>query len=176
MNPQPSHRRADGWNESSDTMLARIVIDHIRIGSTQLTGFRHAAEKLGRTPGACAFRWNSVVRQNFRAQIEDAKQFRKARPTARRTEPAQPDVETVSSASAMREAITFLRDFEAEHLRIQHENEQLRSERDELLSRVKALEISSGPSSQMGIAPEQLRDDTQALIGIMNRARMMLEK
>ncbi|MCL6453091.1 MAG: RsfA family transcriptional regulator [Alicyclobacillus sp.] len=71
--------RQDAWTTEDDSVLAEVVLKHIRDGSTQLAGFNEASRRLGRTAAACGFRWNACVRKQFRKQIEMAKEERKER-------------------------------------------------------------------------------------------------
>ncbi|MCL6548779.1 MAG: RsfA family transcriptional regulator [Alicyclobacillus sp.] len=71
--------RQDAWTPEDDSILAEVVLRHIRDGSTQLAGFNEASRKLGRTAAACGFRWNACVRKQYRAGIESAKEERKKR-------------------------------------------------------------------------------------------------
>ena len=65
--------RQDAWTEDDDLLLAEVTLRHIREGSTQLAAFEEVGEKLGRTPAACGFRWNSCVRKNYESAIQIAK-------------------------------------------------------------------------------------------------------
>lgn len=69
--------RKDIWSQADDITLAETILKHVRSGSTQLKAFDEVAEKLGRTPNACGFRWNSVVRKQYETQLKEAKQQRK---------------------------------------------------------------------------------------------------
>lgn len=71
--------RQDAWTAEDDTVLADVVLKHIRDGSTQLAGFNEASRRLGRTAAACGFRWNACVRKQYRPSIEVAKEERKER-------------------------------------------------------------------------------------------------
>jgi prespore-specific regulator len=74
--------RQDAWSEDDDLLLAEVVLRHIREGSTQLNAFEEVGMRLGRTPAACGFRWNSLVRKRYESAIQIAKaqrQQRKAR-------------------------------------------------------------------------------------------------
>lgn len=61
--------RVDSWTPEQDRRLAEIVLRNMREGRTQSEGFAEAAEALGRTPGACGFRWNGIVRKQYRDQV-----------------------------------------------------------------------------------------------------------
>lgn len=75
--------RQDAWTTEDDSVLAEVVLKHIRDGSTQLAGFNEASRRLGRTAAACGFRWNACVRKQFRGHIEIAKEDRKQRKSAK---------------------------------------------------------------------------------------------
>jgi prespore-specific regulator len=65
--------RQDAWSEDDDLLLAEVILRHIREGSTQLAAFEEVGYKLGRTPAACGFRWNSTVRKKYESSIQIAK-------------------------------------------------------------------------------------------------------
>ncbi|HDR6272071.1 TPA: RsfA family transcriptional regulator [Bacillus cereus] len=69
--------RHDSWTSDNDLLLARIVLQNIRSGGTQLAAFKKVAKQLARTPAACGFRWNSYVRKQYEKEIQQAKQNRK---------------------------------------------------------------------------------------------------
>jgi prespore-specific regulator len=66
-------QRQDSWSYENDNVLAETVLNHIRIGSTQLNAFDEAAELLLRTSAACAFRWNAEVRKRYEYEFKKAK-------------------------------------------------------------------------------------------------------
>ena len=69
--------RQDAWTKDEDVLLAEVVLRHIREGGTQLQAFEEVGKKLSRTPAACGFRWNSLVRKQYKSGIELAKKQRK---------------------------------------------------------------------------------------------------
>ncbi|MEF3304262.1 RsfA family transcriptional regulator [Paenibacillus sp. GYB003] len=68
--------RKDTWKPEEDELLAAVILEHIQSGQSQLTAFEEAGEKLDRTPGACGFRWNSVVRKQYEERIQEAKKVK----------------------------------------------------------------------------------------------------
>ncbi len=64
------------WRREEDQLLKEIVLDTIRNGGTQLKAFAEVGKKLGRTPGACGFRWNAVLRQIDPVSYQEAKRKR----------------------------------------------------------------------------------------------------
>lgn len=75
-------QRQDAWSEEEDLFLAETVLKHIRQGSTQLAAFKDVGVKLSRTPAACGFRWNSLIRKRYEKAITLAKQERRLRHTS----------------------------------------------------------------------------------------------
>lgn len=71
--------RQDAWLKENDELLAEAVLRHVKEGSTQLNAFEEAGDKLNRTPAACGFRWNAVVRKRYEKELEEAKRIRKER-------------------------------------------------------------------------------------------------
>lgn len=69
-------QRQDAWTIEEDTLLAEIVLRHIRQGQTQLEAFTNAAHTLSRTAAACGFRWNASLRKQYEGAIDVAKQTR----------------------------------------------------------------------------------------------------
>ncbi|WP_240416679.1 hypothetical protein [Paenibacillus periandrae] len=74
-----SGKQRNDWSEQEDTTLAEIVLNHLRIGSTQLKAFEEASQRLiTRSVAACGFRWNSTIRKKIKDQIENARKLNKA--------------------------------------------------------------------------------------------------
>ncbi len=76
--------RQDAWTPDDDLILAEVTLRHIREGGTQLRAFEEVGERIGRTPAACGFRWNSCVRKKYEAAIAIAKAQRQKRNQARK--------------------------------------------------------------------------------------------
>jgi prespore-specific regulator len=67
--------RGRRWKEEEDALLKEAVLRSISSGQTQLAAFAEVGKKLGRTVGACGFRWNAVLRKkNIRSYTEAKKQ------------------------------------------------------------------------------------------------------
>jgi prespore-specific regulator len=69
--------RQDAWSKDEDVLLAEVVLRHIRESSTQLAAFEEVGKTLSRTPAACGFRWNSLIRKQYESAITLAKKQRK---------------------------------------------------------------------------------------------------
>lgn len=174
--------RQDAWTLEDDTLLADIILRHVRTGSTQLNAFREAGQLLGRTDSACGFRWNAVVRKQFAAEIEVAKAERRSHKMAQGQEVKPREAfeieqddeagttelswngvlqflrsrkgETQSVTARVRQLERELQDKEEEIQQVLAENEQLRAE---LRTMVRNL--------------SQVRQDYLALLQILDRAR-----
>lgn len=70
-------QRQDAWKMDEDTLLAEIVLRHIRDGKTQLEAFTQAAHALSRTAAACGYRWNASLRKQYEQAIDEAKHARR---------------------------------------------------------------------------------------------------
>lgn len=162
--------RQDAWTSDEDILLAEIVLTHIRKGSTQLKAFEEAGVKLKRTSAACGFRWNSLVRKQYKKGIELAKQERKNRAAKQyisSIEDGKQDGDSVQSLITKDEVATFfqklettlaeLRRVELEKKSLQQENVQLKSE---IMEKEKDLELFN-----------QLQSEYETLLDILNHAR-----
>ncbi|BCU82698.1 hypothetical protein JIR001_24810 [Polycladomyces abyssicola] len=72
------------WTEEEDRLLVDTVLRCIREGGSQLNAFAEVGGKLGRTPGACGFRWNAVLRRKEVAAFQEAKRQRVAKQLKKR--------------------------------------------------------------------------------------------
>lgn len=64
------------WNAEQDILLAKVVLRHIREGSTAISAFEEVSKKLNRSAASCGYRWNNTVRFNYENEINDAKKSR----------------------------------------------------------------------------------------------------
>ncbi|MCK6259589.1 hypothetical protein LCY76_23770 [Fictibacillus sp. KIGAM418] len=74
-------KRQESWSHEEDRLLASVVLNYIKKGSTQLKAFEEVAEKVGRTTNAVGFRWNSKVRKEHIEEIKRAKKKKRHRNT-----------------------------------------------------------------------------------------------
>ncbi|MFC7372062.1 RsfA family transcriptional regulator [Fictibacillus iocasae] len=176
--------RQDAWTQDEDLLLAEVTLRHIRESSTQLSAFEEVGEKLTRTPAACGFRWNSLIRKQHESAILLAKQQRKERNRgkAARKEKWQvldrdvqhgggEDVYEENDSAFIDKVILFLRDLKEKNKSgepLEEENRSLRKQLLELESRhVELKESLERLNKEYTIVCE----DYKALIGIMDRAR-----
>ncbi|WP_273125048.1 RsfA family transcriptional regulator [Bacillus weihaiensis] len=66
-------KRQDAWSNEEDELLAKTILAHIREGGTQSAAYKVVGDKIARTESACSYRWNSVIRKNYKEAIEEAK-------------------------------------------------------------------------------------------------------
>lgn len=168
---EKSSVRSDAWTPEDDERLAQLVLRHIRTGSTQLRAFEEAAEALGRTPAACGYRWNGVIRKRYRDEIEAAKTERKAL----HVKDAPQRSTGAPMTASMQEVIRFLQTYDEQYQRLREYVSAIEREKAELDARVRALESQmreGGP--ELPLSPEQLEEDSRTLFAIMERARKLL--
>lgn len=175
-------KRQDAWTPDDDLILAEVTLRHIREGGTQLNAFEEVAEKLGRTPAACGFRWNSLVRKKYEAAIQIAKSQRQkkkqgnpARSRNRvKTEELNLDQDQTASLDAI---IRFLRQHKAEVLEMRKRQGDLEKEIEEQDDRIRRLseenESMKGRLNNVQTDYRVVNDDYKALIQIMDRARKL---
>ncbi|GGF07180.1 transcriptional regulator [Halobacillus andaensis] len=171
--------RQDAWSHEDDLLLAETVLRHIREGSTQLKAFDEVGDVLNRTSAACGFRWNAEIRQKYEQAVELAKKQRKEkkRNEASFAQPvmtAQPKVtkssappkkrqETVTNLSQVISYLETLQDNDHKQTTLNEELQKLEEENQTLIQTNQKLQ------SQL----DSLKEDYQAFISIMDRARKM---
>jgi prespore-specific regulator len=174
-------KRQDAWTPDDDLVLAEITLRHIREGSTQLTAFEEVAEKLGRTPAACGFRWNSCVRKKYEAAIQIAKAHRQKRNKekgARRSRIAE-SVPGLSPdrAVSLDSIIRYLRQHKLDVTEMRKRQQELEKEIEERETQIEVLQKENEEmKSRLNNVQTDYRavnDDYKALIQIMDRARKL---
>jgi len=179
--PRTARKRAlrqDGWTEEDDRLLAEITLRNIREGSTQTKAFEEAGERLNRTAGACAFRWATVVKHQYRAAVEAAKrqarEMKKKRLQRRQINLEQisvvlegdteVDLDTViRTIKVFKQKERNYRTLLREYNRLEEENKLLRKENERLRKEIQEM-------NQRNLQQEE---DYKTLLQIVNRARKM---
>ncbi|MDQ0416366.1 prespore-specific regulator [Croceifilum oryzae] len=190
-------KRQDAWTTEDDLILAEITLRHIREGGTQLSAFEEVAERLGRTPAACGFRWNSAVRKQYDAAIQIAKSQRQKRSQERVRISSSPslshtsvnmsqpmpkiDFEEYQDGSdpvySLDHIIRYLRQHKNEMTELKRQQKQLEKElmdREEYLARLQ--HENQEMKSQLNHVEKDYRmvnDDYRMLVQIMDRARKL---
>ncbi|WP_173916044.1 RsfA family transcriptional regulator [Halobacillus sp. Marseille-Q1614] len=179
--------RQDAWSHEDDLLLAETVLRHIREGSTQLKAFDEVGDVLNRTSAACGFRWNAEIRQKYEQAVDLAKKQRKEK---KRKEAAFQQPAVISSSAPKEEAapvykkknerveekpsapidlpqvITFLENLQAassSQPNLDERVQELEEENHELKA------VNQKLQSQL----QSLKEDYQAFISLMDRARKM---
>lgn len=177
--------RQDAWTEETDLLLAETVLRHIREGSTQLKAFDEVGDRLNRTSAACGFRWNAIVRDQYRDAIELAKKQRKDQKRLQAVHQTTPTTSTSvtkdvpkpnhsGSSINLDDVIQFLQNLNQNEISsetLEFENEKLRKESKGMLERNKELEKNL---SRLEREHQLVQEDYQSLIQIMERARRMV--
>ncbi|PWK13784.1 RsfA family transcriptional regulator [Tumebacillus permanentifrigoris] len=166
--------RSDAWTADDDRKLAEIVLRHIREGSTQLNAFVESANLLGRTPAACGYRWNGVVRKHYEDGIKEAKSAKKERLSIRQQAKQRrvygPDLDDTSIDGIIR----ALKNHEREYFNLQEKSRLLEQKVIELEIQLHQLAYENNNlRTQNGQSP--LTEDSKTLLEIMDRARRILE-
>ncbi|RHW36514.1 RsfA family transcriptional regulator [Neobacillus notoginsengisoli] len=172
-----SSTRQDAWTADEDLLLAEVILRHIREGGTQLQAFEEVGRQLSRTSAACGFRWNSHVRKQYKSGIEHAKKQRKEGKKAGKqilkdTAGQEPQVaETPSLPQAKPEIeLDVVLNYIEKLYRVAGRAATNEDEQKQLRERVKELEKEN---NSLAIELTGLREDYQALINILNKARKM---
>ncbi|MDI3327932.1 MAG: RsfA family transcriptional regulator [Alicyclobacillaceae bacterium] len=166
--------RSDAWTAEDDKKLADIVLRHIREGSTQLSAFVEAAAQLGRTPAACGYRWNGIIRKHYEDQVQEAKKQKKERLAQMRARGRKRRLDHQWNIEAV---IQSLRAWEEVQRRLERQNYELKHLVAELQDKVKTLEEENrrlredGPLSQV----RQLQEDSKEFLALMDRARRLFQ-
>lgn len=171
--------RSDAWTPEDDQRLAEIVLRHIREGSTQLNAFVEAANLLSRTPAACGYRWNGVVRRNFADEIKQAKMEKKGRDSMKghfsRRRAWHPDLEDTSIDAIIR----ALKQHERLYYELQEQNRELQERVQSLKQEMEQVVFENRQlrerNSSSSAGADLLAEDSKTLLAIMERARKMLE-
>ena len=173
-------KRQDAWTPDDDMILAEVTLRHIREGGTQLSAFEEVAEKLGRTPAACGFRWNSTVRKKYESAIQIAKQQRQKKLQERGKTSYRFRQDSLSSENmvqSIEKIIRFLRQYKTEVNELQRQQEQLEKELKEREYQIRKLEQENQEmKEQLHDVKSDYRlvnDDYRTLVQIMERARKL---
>lgn len=62
------------WSHDDDLILAEAVLRHIREGISIIDAFDEVGKKLNRSAASCGYRWNNVVRHDYKNAIQLARE------------------------------------------------------------------------------------------------------
>lgn len=177
--------RQDAWSHEDDLLLAETVLRHVREGSTQLKAFEEVGDELNRTSAACGFRWNAEVRKRYHQAMELAKRQRKERKRALAKDKRQSRAkETPNRVTTTKESIShsnltldhvidFLQKSKDDFYitkKSKRATEKIEQENETLKETVEQLEKQL---SRTEVQLKTIREDYEAFIQIMDRARQM---
>lgn len=130
--------RIDQWTDKEDELLANAVIKHIAQGDSQLKAFDYAGEKLNRTANACGFRFNKVLRNKYRKEIDKAKS--KCLKTRRNVRTPQFIEKEVTIESVMKDITILIENSNLVTSEVYNENKILKAENIKLKERLAGFE------------------------------------
>ncbi|MGF7034422.1 prespore-specific regulator [Paenibacillus mucilaginosus] len=168
------NERKDCWKPQEDSLLAEVILEHIRSGSTQLAAFEEVGERLARTAAACGFRWNAVVRHSYLAAIKQAKLDRKAMKQAKHPRPIRL-ARTQPGGWSLERADTVIEQIRAYLIRSDELARQLKEMEDELDAknrRIHELEEQLLLAGTGGPADSTLTEDFKKMLKLLERARL----
>ncbi|OOE12040.1 RsfA family transcriptional regulator [Fictibacillus arsenicus] len=180
--------RQDAWTKDEDAILAEVTLRHIREGSTQLVAFEEVGEKLSRTPAACGFRWNSLIRKQYEKAIAEAKKVRKERNKRKGKQLVSQSGDNSFSFNtdvysrnegenslSLNEIILFLQQLQSEGPSAKN----LEAENKALLSRLQHMKKENGSLKnkldKINKDYESVCRDYKEILQLMERARKMTE-
>lgn len=158
--------RQDAWSKDEDVLLAEVVLRHIREFSTQLAAFEEVGRTLSRTPAACGFRWNSLIRKQYEAAITLAKKQRKEQ-KKNQSQSKRESVEEDRSIELIDEAISLLITSKTHLVESNQHEASLQEAMAENLQLKQHLH-------QLEKEYMSVQEDYQSLLEIMEKARKMV--
>ncbi|WP_421380082.1 hypothetical protein ACOJQI_17020 [Bacillus salacetis] len=67
--------RKKKWSQEEEKIVTNTVLEFLQEGKTQKEAFEEAALSIGRTPGACSFRWNNKLKKEISIEEENPLPF-----------------------------------------------------------------------------------------------------
>lgn len=135
------------WTEEEDFYLRDEVLKSIREGDSQLNAFERVGKKLGRTPGACGFRWNAVLRQQNPVAYMEAKKKRVRNQLEKRRKPLIQNFESLYRSLV--EAEKHWEQMKKNVRVLQHRVDQQQERLDQLRKENEKLRKSDGEASNI---------------------------
>jgi prespore-specific regulator len=155
------------WTEEEDRLLAETVLRSVREGGNQLDAFQEVAEKINRTPGACGFRWNAVVRKREAETFRKAKKERVENQLKRKRKPS----------ITINDVIRQLKEFEAEYLSTRERLSELEKRLAEKEKKLQAAEAEHSRLTEEWNAFEsfqnEIKDRYTSLLRLFQTARQL---
>ncbi|MDR6227419.1 hypothetical protein [Desmospora profundinema] len=157
--------RGRSWTEEEDQILTDEVLTSVRQGQSQLEAFERVGQRIGRTAGACGFRWNAVLRKREMRAFRNAKRERVAKQLNRRR----------SSGDSLKGVIRSLREMDQLYREDRRKLDQL-----ERLYRDKAFQLRSLREKHADLKNEwesfrdfqdEIKDRYASLVKLLEQAR-----
>lgn len=173
-----STTRSDAWSHHNDSILAQIVIKHIADGSTQLRAFEEVGETLGRTAGACGFRWNNNVRKKHAREIRKAKALRQDRKNAKNSQSHKRFKEMLNQEFDIKIMIASLKNLKKVYDKTQTQIKQLTINLAEVNNTISSLkeerERLLALANKKNVSPVMSNEDHQTLLSIVKHANRLM--
>lgn len=151
--------RKGKWSEEETRILDNIVSEHIKMGATKAAAFKKAANVLGRTAGACSYRWNTLLRNKEKTTPQTFSQLLQLPPPK---EYDQLNLDLVIEYLQKLKENPLESDFE--------ENRQLLQEQEQLKNKNAALEKSFSEKKKKY---KQLLEQYEAFTRIFNDQQLL---
>lgn len=170
--------RQDAWNQDEDRLLAETVLSFIKDGGTQLAAFEEVGRKLSRTTAACGFRWNSLVRKQYKAMIDEAKSLRREKIKKNRSERGikKEKTETYDGVRkegelSMQEVINFLMSYDDKNSVPQEIEMKVEALKKDLTHANEEKVMLARDFDRLKREYETLRAEYETIISFMTRAK-----
>lgn len=159
------------WSTQDDLLLKDTVIKHVKEGSTLLSAFEEAGQKLNRTAVACRWRWNAIVKHQHEEEFKQACLERAKSKNKTVKSEASEERSTFEENQQVRKAVvkkvsldSIINDIKL--LIDQNKNTDLEKENEELKSQVEILKEEN----------KQLKEQNQQLIEKVNELNEVFNK
>lgn len=170
------------WSAEEDRLLTEDVLAAVRQGQSQLEAFERVGKRIGRTAGACGFRWNAVLRKRQMHAFQKAKRERVMKQLQRQRSSGDSMKAVIRSLRQMdlayredqqkldqlerlrREQERKLRDLKEKHSRLQEEWESFRDFQDEIKDRYASLVklLEQAHTKQREIDKEEAQEEASS--------------
>lgn len=152
------------WTDEEDQYLREKVLQSISNGGSQLDAFDEVGKKIGRTAGACGFRWNAVLRQQDPESYSDAKKQRVYTQLQRKRRPKFESMSRIGELLVEIEQQWKRKKNQIEHLKKEIQNRD--AEIQKLENEVVSKSLIEQKSEQL--VQKELKERYQDLLSLVN--------
>ena len=173
-------QRQDAWSQDEDTLLAETIVNHIRMGSTQLKAFEEVGRQLSRTASACGFRWNSCVRRLYKEEIQLAKKERKQQkssstPVSEESKENSAPLKTdILSFQSFDDLLSYLRSIQEDVSNLNQLREEIIQYQEKVTKLENQLHHTLTEKEKIHKQLSNIQTEYESLLAIMERARKMV--